>query len=195
MKESLENFINMFTFIKIKEWRQNAKIIYSTNRTIFRCMKLCLFIHALIHSFIQQMLSICYMSGTVLSTGNGRIKVWYPAFKELIVNYIQFNSPFLDSFFEFNGDCCQRIKIMFLSLVFAHHTINTFLLRQFYVQVKILKSYKTWFKYIYFSLSFPLSIHESGNLRKQTNIQSQQQIIQYVLNYNDWDFITYIYII
>lgn len=43
----------------------------------------------------------------------------------------------------------------------------------------------TWFKYIYFSLSFPLSICDSGNPRKQTSIQSQQQIIQYVLNYND----------
>lgn len=74
---------------------------------------------------------------------------------------------------------------MFLSLVFAHHPINTFLLRQFCVQIKILKSYMTWFKYIYFSLSFPLSICDSGNPRKQTSIQSQQQIIQYVLNYND----------
>lgn len=51
---------------------------------------------------------------------------------------------------------------MFLLLVFAHHTINTFLLRQFYVQIEILKSYMTWFKYIYFFLSFPLSIRDSG---------------------------------
>lgn len=46
----MENFINMFTFVKIKEQRQNSKKTYPTNRTIFNHVKL-RFIHALIHLF------------------------------------------------------------------------------------------------------------------------------------------------
>lgn len=81
---------------------------------------------------------------------------------------------FLYSFFEFNGNLLQEdqnnVSLMFLSFALAHYIRRTFLLRNFYVQAKCLKIYHyvIWFKDIYFSLGFLLSIHDSGNPRKQT---------------------------